>query len=970
MSNANLSVSPSVASLAAPHRSATNRARLKNFYNLSTSTNDSAGKESGSDSAAPSPTSASLPPRSVTDTPPPAVTANKVNRPYGPNPMDMDSPFFVPETFLSKCINESNLFDLIQRDNDLVTEIKELDASMKTLVYGNYNKFIAASDTIKEMRIKVDSMEDQMKLLEAKICDVGEGTAKVSDFLAEKRAKITQLSAVHHLLNKLQFVFELPSKLSLSLASNHLREAVLLYTETLPLLSHYNDNLAIFSKISSECSATMEKVTQSLLAAMNASVVAPAQISDCVWLLGLLGREFPSLEDLASVYLSTMNTQMNNLINEAISHTNEMTAPRFSSSDISSGKVADDSEVELAVLRVKHLNSKVLKQISDFQVRFHDMFLAIRDDSSCGFFTQSLSFEDRERLEMELDRLCQNFLDRYFEQIRKFVLPSDIWQCKPAILAASFDAIVNGIVPLRGLTLFLDMNERVKSQAVACIKQIAKTAFGTIQKQYIGELEKISLPDSSAKYVLESASSCLRVGIQDKVFPLLENLVDKRLSFVAASAGGSEGVEGILLLLTQCFEQFWDDLGNELKVLSGQTYDSNPTHIDNLLLLIMSRSALSLATTQINNLFSSFASTVLKSRDGALGGVDPSAISCTYGSSHTKRPANLAVVTVGGGVIAGATSSVSFSKRTNSENEGSAASRTTMDPRTAKVLKCGKALAVEWQETAKNLAFRFVNVATASLCSRVRKYIVNCDWMGMNEPTAPSPEWSELLNEVSLVEQQLKPVFDDEERRDRRAGAPTVSISGSTSPNRLNSSSALKSGKLAKSGSSMFASASSSIGPTQTGSPAVGPKLANRGKFMNTPGFGKFDAMLDNIGRMFEDHPGYFGVAEMSREGILGAILRIVVKCYVEEIRRQTLGSHGLHAVQIDRTLLKQFLDDKNGTSELQRLGGDTQLYALTEDMVASAMKRCVNPILQAQPDIDAVLENLAPPSSKDLLVI
>ncbi|KAJ3210941.1 Vacuolar protein sorting-associated protein 51 [Entophlyctis luteolus] len=914
MSNANLSVSPSVASLAAPHRSATNRARLKNFYNLSTSTNDSAGKESGSDSAAPSPTSASLPPRSVTDTPPPAVTANKVNRPYGPNPMDMDSPFFVPETFLSKCINESNLFDLIQRDNDLVTEIKELDASMKTLVYGNYNKFIAASDTIKEMRIKVDSMEDQMKLLEAKICDVGEGTAKVSDFLAEKRAKITQLSAVHHLLNKLQFVFELPSKLSLSLASNHLREAVLLYTETLPLLSHYNDNLAIFSKISSECSATMEKVTQSLLAAMNASVVAPAQISDCVWLLGLLGRGFPSLEDLASVYLSIMNTQMNNLINEAISHTNEMTAPRFSSSDISSGKLADDSEVELAVLRVKHLNSKVLKQISDFQ--------------------------------------------------------SDIWQCKPAILAASFDAIVNGIVPLRGLTLFLDMNERVKSQAVACIKQIAKTAFGTIQKQYIGELEKISLPDSSAKYVLESASSCLRVGIQDKVFPLLENLVDKRLSFVAASAGGSEGVEGILLLLTQCFEQFWDDLGNELKVLSGQTYDSNPTHIDNLLLLIMSRSALSLATTQINNLFSSFASTVLKSRDGALGGVDPSAISCTYGSSHTKRPANLAVVTVGGGVIAGATSSVSFSKRTNSENEGSAASRTTMDPRTAKVLKCGKALAVEWQETAKNLAFRFVNVATASLCSRVRKYIVNCDWMGMNEPTAPSPEWSELLNEVSLVEQQLKPVFDDEERRDRRAGAPTVSISGSTSPNRLNSSSALKSGKLAKSGSSMFASASSSIGPTQTGSPAVGPKLANRGKFMSTPGFGKFDAMLDNIGRMFEDHPGYFGVAEMSREGILGAILRIVVKCYVEEIRRQTLGSHGLHAVQIDRTLLKQFLDDKNGTSELQRLGGDTQLYALTEDMVASAMKRCMNPILQSQPDIDAVLENLAPPSSKDLLVI
>ena len=36
-------------------------------------------------------------------------------------------------------------------------EIKELDGDMKTLVYNNYNKFIAATDTIKKVRLSVHS---------------------------------------------------------------------------------------------------------------------------------------------------------------------------------------------------------------------------------------------------------------------------------------------------------------------------------------------------------------------------------------------------------------------------------------------------------------------------------------------------------------------------------------------------------------------------------------------------------------------------------------------------------------------------------------------------------------------------------------------------------------------------------------------------------------------------------------------
>lgn len=44
---------------------------------------------------------------------------------------------------------------IVQRSNELSSEIKELDSDMQMLVYENYNKFIVATDTIQQMKQKV-----------------------------------------------------------------------------------------------------------------------------------------------------------------------------------------------------------------------------------------------------------------------------------------------------------------------------------------------------------------------------------------------------------------------------------------------------------------------------------------------------------------------------------------------------------------------------------------------------------------------------------------------------------------------------------------------------------------------------------------------------------------------------------------------------------------------------------------------
>ncbi|KAJ3018730.1 UNVERIFIED_CONTAM: Vacuolar protein sorting-associated protein 51 [Siphonaria sp. JEL0065] len=103
---------------------------------------------------------------------------------------------------------------------------------------------------------------------------------------------------------------------------------------------------------------------------------------------------------------------------------------------------------------------------------------------------------------------------------------------------------------------------------------------------------------------------------------------------------------------------------------------------------------------------------------------------------------------------------------------------------------------------------------------------------------------------------------------------------------------------------------------------------------------------------MFQDRANYFKNVEMTREGILSAILRIVVKCYVEKIRLQTLGSIGLHQVQIDSAVLKKMLAQGSfGTSE------DGLLNALAEEMITSGMRRCVDPIMMGPEDVDAIVK-------------
>jgi len=75
------------------------------------------------------------------------------------------------------------LKQLVDKERDLVREIQSLDSEMQTLVYENYNKFILATDTIRQMKSDFKTMEDEMEKLVQEMSNISTFASNISSNL-------------------------------------------------------------------------------------------------------------------------------------------------------------------------------------------------------------------------------------------------------------------------------------------------------------------------------------------------------------------------------------------------------------------------------------------------------------------------------------------------------------------------------------------------------------------------------------------------------------------------------------------------------------------------------------------------------------------------------------------------------------------------------------------------------------------
>ncbi|XP_048441845.1 vacuolar protein sorting-associated protein 51 homolog [Pyrus x bretschneideri] len=169
----------------------------------------------------------------------------------------INSTSFDPDQHMHLLVHKSNLEGLLQRHVQMAAEIKNLDTDLQMLVYENYNKFISATDTIKQMKSNIVGMEANMEQVLQKIMSVQSRSDGVNTSLSEKREHVEKLHRTRNLLRKVQFIYDLPARLGKCIKSEAYADVVKFYTGAIPIFKAYGDSSFQDCKRASEEAVTI-----------------------------------------------------------------------------------------------------------------------------------------------------------------------------------------------------------------------------------------------------------------------------------------------------------------------------------------------------------------------------------------------------------------------------------------------------------------------------------------------------------------------------------------------------------------------------------------------------------------------------------------------------------------------------------------------------------------------------------------
>ncbi|KAK1067132.1 hypothetical protein LTR74_006674 [Friedmanniomyces endolithicus] len=98
---------------------------------------------------------------------------------------ELDKPDFDASAYVQSLLATEGLEGILRVEAGLVSEIRGLDGEKKALVYDNYSKLIAATDTIKSMREKMDPVTETSTLM-GDIARIAETASRLSSEMGKQ----------------------------------------------------------------------------------------------------------------------------------------------------------------------------------------------------------------------------------------------------------------------------------------------------------------------------------------------------------------------------------------------------------------------------------------------------------------------------------------------------------------------------------------------------------------------------------------------------------------------------------------------------------------------------------------------------------------------------------------------------------------------------------------------------------------
>lgn len=172
----------------------------------------------------------------------------------------------------------------------IIRDTQALHSDMQTLVYENYNKFISATDTMRKMKTEFKQMETEMNLLVSNVKSITSFSDQISSKLHDSRQQLSTLSEKQQLLQKLQFLSSLPTKLKTLIDDGNYSQAVKHYSEAHTVLEQYGFQPS-FQGIRDDCQLIMNDLKTKLKAKIQTSGFTAKTMIDTSDLLLQLGEK-------------------------------------------------------------------------------------------------------------------------------------------------------------------------------------------------------------------------------------------------------------------------------------------------------------------------------------------------------------------------------------------------------------------------------------------------------------------------------------------------------------------------------------------------------------------------------------------------------------------------------------------------------------------------------------------------------
>eukprot|EP01033_Poteriospumella_lacustris_P016192 gene16193-11584_t len=177
----------------------------------------------------------------------------------------IDDANFDSETFVRGLLVQEPMEGLVMKDAEIVNDIRNLDGEMQKLVYDNYHKFITATETIKDMKNDVLSMDPDMHTVRATLTHIATHAQQLDTAMETSRQQVDKLVRIRRLLDRLEFLSELPDKLATMIDQRAYTDAVHLYRKSITVLTRHSHVLS-FKKIKERTEAMMSDLTKKVIA--------------------------------------------------------------------------------------------------------------------------------------------------------------------------------------------------------------------------------------------------------------------------------------------------------------------------------------------------------------------------------------------------------------------------------------------------------------------------------------------------------------------------------------------------------------------------------------------------------------------------------------------------------------------------------------------------------------------------------